>query len=162
MKISVRQLRMLIREVVAQEAGVPGKWFPYDGETVDPDEIELMGSGGLGRKKKVNRRSVDESALREGADLSGKKLKASSAEEFSKKYEDFFAMLSSKHGRDINDAYFVVSKTGFMSRDIPMVALQNTSMPVMYWDWDARDGRGELKYATSGTLRDKVIDASGK
>ena len=71
-------------------------------------------------------------------------------------------MLSSKHGRDINDAYFVVSKTGFMSRDIPMVALQNTSMPVMYWDWDARDGRGELKYATSGTLRDKVIDASGK
>lgn len=52
MKISLTQLRRIIREVVEEEAGVPGKWFPYDGEPVDQDDLELMATGGLGKRRK--------------------------------------------------------------------------------------------------------------
>lgn len=48
MKIRVDELRDLIRTVLNEEAWVPGRWFPESGEPVDPDDVELMSSGGLG------------------------------------------------------------------------------------------------------------------
>lgn len=62
MKIRMSQLRKIIKEELeeleelSQDAAVPGRWFPYDGDPVDPDEIKLMGTGGLGRKTRRNRR----------------------------------------------------------------------------------------------------------
>ena len=39
-----------MREALSEETAVPGKWFPYDGEPMDPDDVELMGHGGLGKR----------------------------------------------------------------------------------------------------------------
>lgn len=51
MKISVRQLRRLIREVLVNEQGwVPGRWYPGSGKPVDDDEIETMARGGMGKE----------------------------------------------------------------------------------------------------------------
>jgi hypothetical protein len=65
MKIKLSELRKIIREVVDQEATVPGKWHPSKGEPVDPDDIDLMGTGGLGRPApETDEDSVEESKER--------------------------------------------------------------------------------------------------
>ncbi len=56
MKIQLSQLRRIIREVLEEEAGVPGKFFPVSGEPVTGDEIGSMGKGGLGQKPKKSKR----------------------------------------------------------------------------------------------------------
>jgi len=48
MKIKLSELRRIIRSVLMEQAVVPGKWDPVTGEPVKPDDIELMGTGGLG------------------------------------------------------------------------------------------------------------------
>jgi len=50
MKLRMSQLREMVREALSEETAVPGKWFPYDGEPMDPDDVELMGHGGLGKR----------------------------------------------------------------------------------------------------------------
>ena len=52
MRITIRQLRRIIRETLDEEGWPPGRWYPGDGEPVDPEEVELMTTAGLGRKKR--------------------------------------------------------------------------------------------------------------
>lgn len=47
MKISVRQLRRLIREALREEADVPGRWRASNGEPVDSEDLERLGYGGF-------------------------------------------------------------------------------------------------------------------
>lgn len=56
MKIQLSQLRRIIREVLQEEAGVPGKFFPTSGEPVTGDEIDSMDKGGLGQKPKKTKK----------------------------------------------------------------------------------------------------------
>lgn len=49
MKIRISELRRLIRETLTQQSVVPGRWDPDNGESVDPDDIALMSTGGLGK-----------------------------------------------------------------------------------------------------------------
>jgi len=48
MKITISQLRRLIREVLAnQEADVPGRWHASNGEPVDDEDLDRLGHGGF-------------------------------------------------------------------------------------------------------------------
>ena len=51
MKIRVADLRRIIKEVLEEESWPPGKWYPGHGEPVDPDDVDLMRTGGMGREK---------------------------------------------------------------------------------------------------------------
>ncbi len=145
MKLRMSQLRKMVRDALNEEAALPGKWFPYDGESVDPDEIELMGTGGLGRRSK---KVQSEQVLRE-ADLAGEKLKLSSMEEFKKKFPDFHRIISVKYRSVVKDSIFVVNGGGFFSKGTPMFLPPDQDM-LVYWE----DGRE--KYATGTALIDKV------
>lgn len=47
MKISVRQLRRIIREALEEQGWVPGRWYPGSGEPVDAEDLDRMGHGGF-------------------------------------------------------------------------------------------------------------------
>jgi len=47
MKITVSQLRRLIREVLSEEADVPGRWRASDGEPVSDEDLVKLGTGGF-------------------------------------------------------------------------------------------------------------------
>jgi hypothetical protein len=47
MKISVRQLRRIIREALEEHGWVPGRWYPSSGEPVDDEDLDRMGHGGF-------------------------------------------------------------------------------------------------------------------
>lgn len=47
MKITVRQLRRLIRETLEEQGWLPGRWYPGSGEPVDDDDLDLLGHGGF-------------------------------------------------------------------------------------------------------------------
>lgn len=47
MKITVSQLRRIIREVLSEEADVPGRWRASNGEAVDDEDLERLGQGGF-------------------------------------------------------------------------------------------------------------------
>jgi len=48
MKIRLSQLRRIIREALEEQAWVPGRWYPGEGEPSTDNEVDRMGSGGLG------------------------------------------------------------------------------------------------------------------
>lgn len=48
MKIRTPQIREIIREELEEQGWVPGRWYPSKGEPIDPDEVDLMGTDGLG------------------------------------------------------------------------------------------------------------------
>jgi len=50
MKIKLVELRRIIRSVLAEQGVVPGKWNPSSGEPVGDEDVERMGSGGLGEE----------------------------------------------------------------------------------------------------------------
>jgi hypothetical protein len=56
MKIQLSELKRIIREVLEEEAGVPGKFFPYSGNPVTGEEVHSMDKGGLGQKKSARKR----------------------------------------------------------------------------------------------------------
>ena len=47
MKITVKQLRRIIREALEEQGWVPGKWYPGSGEPVDDEDLDRMGHGGF-------------------------------------------------------------------------------------------------------------------
>ena len=48
MKISVKQLRRLIREALEEQGWVPGRWYPGEaGEPVDDEDLDRIGHSGL-------------------------------------------------------------------------------------------------------------------
>jgi hypothetical protein len=51
MKIKLIELRRIIRRVLKEQGVVPGKWNPTSGESIDDDDVERMGSGGLGEEE---------------------------------------------------------------------------------------------------------------
>lgn len=51
MKIRLSELRRIIRESLVEQGWVPGRWYPGDGEPVSDEEVETMGSGGLGHEE---------------------------------------------------------------------------------------------------------------
>lgn len=141
MKITVRELRKIIRECLEEShAAMPGKWNPVSGEPFDPRDVDLMSTGGLGRP--ANREleaEVEESSeeeLKEALFGPGEKAKfvKSSAEEMSRKYPDFFAYVKAKLGSAINKASFAIDKSGLLSRGVPYVAPADTNMPVIFFN----------------------------
>lgn len=48
MIIKLSKLRSIIRETLKEQGWVPGRWYPGTGQPINRDEIDLMGSGGLG------------------------------------------------------------------------------------------------------------------
>lgn len=47
MKLTISQLRRLIREVLEEQADVPGRWRASNGEPVDSDDLDRLGFGGF-------------------------------------------------------------------------------------------------------------------
>jgi len=47
MKITLTQLRRLIREVLEEEADVPGRWRAASGEPIGDEDLERLGHGGF-------------------------------------------------------------------------------------------------------------------
>jgi hypothetical protein len=47
MNLTISQLRRLIREVLEEQADVPGRWRASDGEPVDSDDLDRLGFGGF-------------------------------------------------------------------------------------------------------------------
>jgi len=50
MKITLSQLRRIIREALEEEAWPPGRWYPGTGESVSDEEMDTVGRGGMGLK----------------------------------------------------------------------------------------------------------------
>jgi hypothetical protein len=67
MKISVKQLRQIIRECLAEQAWVPGRWDPSNGEPYNPEDVDLMTTGGLGHAphEELEEAELDEDDLEE-------------------------------------------------------------------------------------------------
>lgn len=47
MKITVEQLRRIIREALEEQGWVPGRWYPGSGEPVDAKDKERLGNHGF-------------------------------------------------------------------------------------------------------------------
>ena len=47
MKITVFELRKIIRESLEEQGWVPGRWMPTTGEPVDREDLERLGQGGF-------------------------------------------------------------------------------------------------------------------
>lgn len=48
MKIRLSELRRIIRETLAEQGWVPGRWYPGSAEPVSDEEVLSMGRGGMG------------------------------------------------------------------------------------------------------------------
>ena len=145
MKIRLSELRKIIRETINEQGWQPGRWYPASGEPVDPDDVSLMGTGGLGD---------EEENLKEAA-LSAKGLKKSSYEEIQKKFPKFIELVSRKFGDDAKKASFAISSQVLLGLGgkIPLMATDNYEDSVVYWEDNV------LKYNGSYTLADAVKDA---
>ena len=51
MRIKLIELRRIIRSVLIEQGVVPGAWNPSSGEPLGDDDVERMGSGGLGEEE---------------------------------------------------------------------------------------------------------------
>lgn len=133
MKITVGQLRAIIRECLEEGADAPGRWRASSGEPVDPDEVDLMTTAGLGRRRDEAELEED---LQEALFGPGEKAKfvGSSPEEMSRKYPEFFAYAKAKLGRGFANASFAIDKSGLLSRGVPYVAPEDTNLPVIFWN----------------------------
>ena len=147
MKIRLSELRKIIRETVREQGWKPGRWNPASGEPVDPDDVALMGTGGLGHDE-------NEEQIKE-AMLSAKNLKKASYEDIQKKFPEFVKMASRKTDSDISKASFAISSQGLLGigGKIPLMATSNYEDPVLYWEDNM------VKYNGSYTLADAVRDA---
>jgi hypothetical protein len=47
MKLTILQLRRIIREALDEQGWVPGRWDPSSGEPVDDEDKEKLGFGGF-------------------------------------------------------------------------------------------------------------------
>jgi hypothetical protein len=48
MKITIAELRKIVRHVLNEQGWVPGRWLPSSGEPVeDEDDLERLGNGGF-------------------------------------------------------------------------------------------------------------------
>jgi len=47
MKITVSKLRELIREILKEEADVPGRWRASNGEPLDDEDLDRLAHGGF-------------------------------------------------------------------------------------------------------------------
>ena len=47
MKLTVAQLRRIIREALEEQGWVPGRWMPGTGEPVDREDLERLGNHGF-------------------------------------------------------------------------------------------------------------------
>jgi len=55
MKISLSNLRKIIREALEEQGWVPGRWYPGTGEPVDREEL-----GDLGHPEELDEDELDE------------------------------------------------------------------------------------------------------
>lgn len=67
MRNKILGLKSLIRETIREQGWVPGRWYPGEGNPVDPDQIDLMGTGGLGFYQEDE--SIDDENLVETTDI---------------------------------------------------------------------------------------------
>jgi hypothetical protein len=145
MKIRMSSLRRIIRETLEEQGWVPGRWYPGDGEPVSDEEVELMGTGGLGHKD-------EEDDLTEAA-LAVKGLRKSSLDEFESKHPKFAQYLKSVYKDKLGGASFALSPQGMMGigGKVPVVAFQSYSDPVVYWE-------GGPKFNSSVSLANAIRD----
>lgn len=47
MKVTIKQLRRLIREAIEEQGWVPGRWMPTTGEPVDDEDLDRLGHRGM-------------------------------------------------------------------------------------------------------------------
>lgn len=143
MKIRLSQLRRIIRETIEEQGWVPGRWNPTQGEPVDREELDLLGTLGL---------EDEDSEINEEASLTTKGLVGVDWETIAKRFPEFARQVKNAYKGDLKRASFAVSKQGFlgMGKSVPLVAFDSPSMPVVYWDDDV------LKTNSSVSLGDAV------
>lgn len=148
MKIRLSHLRKLIRETIEEQGWVPGRWYPGDGEPVDPDDVKLMGTGGLGDELE------EEEGINE-ANLTVKRLKKSDYASVQKMFPKFIRRLVDKFGDEyVTSSSFAVSPQGLMGvGKVPLMAPQNVNDPIVYWEDES------LKYNSSISLADAMRSA---
>ena len=143
-------LRRIIRESIEEQGWTPGRWYPASGEPVDPDDVALMGTGGLGHEEHEEEDDLNEAAL------TVKGLKKVSLDDVRSKFPKFVDILTRKFGeKDVSKASFALSPQGFLGLGgkVPLMATQDYNDPVVYWEDDL------LKYNGSSSLADAVRDA---
>ena len=59
MKITVRQLRRIIREAIEEQGWPPGRWYPGSGEPIDDDDLDRMGHGGFRSEEIIDEEDED-------------------------------------------------------------------------------------------------------
>jgi len=47
MKLTIAQLRRIIRESLEEQGWVPGRWYPGSGDAIDDEDLDRMGHGGF-------------------------------------------------------------------------------------------------------------------
>jgi hypothetical protein len=47
MKLTIAQLRTIIREALEEQGWLPGHWMPGEGEPVDDEDLERLGNRGF-------------------------------------------------------------------------------------------------------------------
>jgi hypothetical protein len=141
------KLRRIFSESLDEEAWLPGRWYP-DGDPVDRDEIEQMGTGGLGKP-------VDEDEdLNEGVRLTIDNLRRTTQDVIQRRFPEFFEQLSGKYGPQIlATASFALASQGFLGGNVPLVAFAERDLPIAYWDGDM------VRYNTSVSLASAIEDA---
>jgi len=60
MKITVRQLRRIIREALEEQGWVPGRWYPGSGEPVSDEDVERMGNSGFLELEELDEEDLEE------------------------------------------------------------------------------------------------------
>ena len=88
-------MRKIIREVLEEEAWLPGRWYPGQAEPVTDDEIETMGTGGMGLHRKDRSHRSDDIAA---AGLDEEDLDESDLDE-AKKKKGLWANIHAKRKR---------------------------------------------------------------
>ncbi|NBW06430.1 MAG: hypothetical protein EBR82_00200 [Caulobacteraceae bacterium] len=141
------KLRRIFSEALDEEAWLPGRWYP-DGDPVDPDEIELMGTDGLGKPVE------EDDDLNEGVRLTVDNLRRTTFDVVQRKFPEFAAQLTGKYGpRSLATASFALASQGFLGGNVPLVAFAERDLPIAYWDGDM------IRYNTSTSLASAVEDA---
>lgn len=60
MKLTVTQLRRLIKEVLEEQGWPPRRWYPSSGEPVTDDDLERMGHQGFLDGEYLEEEELDE------------------------------------------------------------------------------------------------------
>jgi hypothetical protein len=140
-KLRERRIRAIIRKMIKEEAWVPGRWMPRQGEPVDRDDLDDLGE--------------NDSELNEKVDFTKQEFKKAKLDSFQDTDPGFHDYLLNNYSKEelASAAYAYKVGSGLLGglkRKVPIVAFEKSSEPLVYWD----DNRPKM--VNMGALGQKI------